>query len=607
MSHGFYSQATNPNYVKIVAPEKEQSDVVVPKVWQAACREALKGERFSIISAPCGSGKSIAILLRAIDEILASHFTQRSLTICPMKIIGASFTEPLKVKIGDEIWTWMPAHDFIDYKHSSVVAALKKWLLSDSKSLCNPDPSDPHKIEGVNAVCSHQALAIVWRQLTKTEKVIAIHNLTLNIDECHHISGVFDETNGEISVEEKEESNHLGSVVHAVVNSPDETARICLGTATFFRNTSFILHKTAQDQFKTFTYPWVEHFPSLNIKSFRMEYRFYKKNGDPIEQAIAHIKNDEDHIWLVYLPPTGCAWRRKKSLEKFFEKLYTAVPKEQVLDLITKNTQRANTKRFKDDVISIKKGNPPKWKVLAAVGVGLEGLDYPPADRLINLAVPNSIVRALQVIGRPMRRYDKKVDVKVFNYISEFVRVKKDLTLHELLSDRTNALLVSMTFDEMIMPTMVMVPVLGKNDKKVKKELSDAVGYDFHKLMKSILVAVEQEENKSIETITTIVKDVLADAGITDDAIIEGMVVQVIKALLKSHKKPSAQKLSTFFDVSMLRKSGLDIIKKYELESGTIFFGDCGCAELKAVRAFMLDNWTTMFAAACAAQDAGLL
>ena len=152
---------------------------------------------------------------------------------------------------------------------------------------------------------------------------------------------------------------------------------------------------------------------------------------------------------------------------------------------------------------------------------------------------------------------------------------------------------------------MVMMPQVKGLAKP--KELSEAVGHKYRVILEDVLEAVEQEETKSLSVIETIAKEVLAENGITEPAVVEGMVAKVVQALLKNSHSPKAQKLSRFFDVSMLRKSGIDIIKEYKLEDGAIFFGDCSARELRRVRDFMKSSFEDWFEQAVAAKKAGLL
>ena len=603
MSGTFVCEAFGPRKRSLHPPKKCSSSVIVPRGWQQKCREKLASARFSIVSAPCGSGKSIAILLKCTDEVIVSNFQQKQLIVVPQRVIGQSFTEQLRVTNG-HTYTWAPAHNFVDQNNTGVLQALKRWLLADAKYLRNPNPADQYKIEGVNAVCSHQALSIVWRGLTKAQRESALHKLTLSVDEAHHIRGVFDISNDGLTADEKEEANHLGLVIHAAVNSKDQSARVCLGTATFYRgDAGFILHKSVQGRFLSYTHSWVEHWPNLNLEYFRMEYRFYK--GNPVEQAVAQIKADRTSIYLVYIPATGNAWRKKGSVKTLLDKIRAVVPEAQVLDLVTQHTQKQNTQRVRDAVVSIKNGSKPPFSVIVACGIGLEGMDYPPANKLLNLACQNSVTRAVQVIGRPMRKYAGKNSVYVYNYVSEFLRAKKGVTTADLLADRTNALLTCLAWDDFIHPVMITLPKV--NGRRRKIELSEAVGHKYQSMMREILKAVELEEIKSLSVIKQCVADELLKHGVAEKAVVDGLVVRVVRALLKASKSTAAQNLSRFFDIGMLRKSGFNILKKYNLENQTLFFGDCSVAELKAVQERMRGNFEEWFAQAVAAKKDGLL
>jgi hypothetical protein len=70
---------------------------------------------------------------------------------------------------------------------------------------------------------------------------------------------------------------------------------------------------------------------------------------------------------------------------------------------------------------------------------------------------------AIQTIGRPFRRFDGKTTIRIYYYIRRFAVPKKGMTKRELLSDRTNALLLLMQLDEMNHP--ILVPIIPNSVK----------------------------------------------------------------------------------------------------------------------------------------------
>ncbi len=566
----------------------ENTRIKSPRSWQQKCRLQVRGKRFSIISAPCGSGKSFAMILRSLDDIVDSNFKQRVLIVVPQSVIADGFTRREEIKIDGKIYLWNPSYNF--FKDSgSILVGLKRWLLT------TPFCPETDNVDGLVAITSHSALGRVWKELSKGQKIKAMNRLTLVVDECHHIAGVFHESSGKLNKEELDEANNLGSVVHDLINSSDKTAKVCLGTATFFRgDTARIISPKIRTRFEsgTFVYSMIEHWPSLNLKYARMQYEFYKH--DPIDLVVRGIKREPNNRHLVYVPATGNGWRRKSSMNRFFQKLYRVVPRHQVLDLVTPETQEVNKSLFAREPKHPAEGKP-QFKVIVACGIGLEGLDWVPADRLWNLGAQNSLTRTIQVSGRPLRYWPDKKTIVVKNLVPQFIRLNKAKSIEELLADRTTALLVSLSWDDLASPVSVRMEVpamnLGTNSSRAVP-LPTAVGLDYENILTDIIQETEILDDKTNEAIEDIIRETLqAYKAPVSQNIVDGLLVKLRRAQLKSSPSTKAQKLVTFFDVSMLRtKHGFNILKKHRLNKQTILFGDFTNSELKRVSNLIWNN-----------------
>jgi len=558
-------------------------------LWQADCAKRLRGVRFANVSAPCGAGKTVALTLLAAQELHDTNLKQKQIIIAPQRVIGEAFTDASPIIVDSVTYAWNPQiNNFVNFQNKSVLRALRNWLLSTADFLLRT-ATDKHSLNETVAITSHQALAIVWGRLSKSERKQALKNLTITVDEAHHISGVFDE-NGttELTKEEKEESNHLGEVIQAAVHAGKST-HVRLATATFYRGDAQpILDKTVAAEFQkgTFILSWLEHWDNLGLDSFSIDYRFYDK--EPIADTLKQIADDPKHVFMVFLPPSNIAWckdnlSRRKAL---FSGLRKQFGDDAVLDLVTQGTsQDNNVKRLRADVKNIKAGNKPTFKAIVSVGIGLEGMDYVPVDRLINLGVQNSIVRAVQVMGRPMRKYEGKRKVTITNYVPALCKPSNGASIPDALADRTNAILVCLAWDDITHPIIVHLIGLSVKLKGKRKgvALTEALGSQYANVLENVLVAVEKLKDKT--HIKAAIAKVLEKAGFEPDAaLIEGLEVAARRAQLKAHDNPRAQLLSNLFDVSMLRKNGYNILKQYTLDKQTIFFGDCSKVELKQAK-----------------------
>lgn len=571
--------------------KKNKSSGIEDRPWQRECATKLRGVRFANVSAPCGAGKTVALIILAAQELADSHLTQKQLIIAPQRVIGDAFTETRTVMVDGAPHTWAPElNNFVNYKQQRVIRALRRWLLNEPTTLLKT-VSDSYKLDETVAITSHQALAIVWRKLTKSQKAQALKSLTITVDEAHHISGVFDENGStKLTTFEEDEANHLGQVIQAAIHA-GKTTHVRLATATFYRGDSQpILDKALAAEFAKGTYilSWIRHWDSLGLDSFRIDYRFY--SPDPIPATLKQIGKDADHYFMIFVPPSSLAWRKNntKRLKALFAGLRAKFGESAVLDLVTQgNQQDVNVRRLRADVANIKAGNKPSFKAIVSCSIGLEGMDYVPVDRLINLGVQNSIVRAIQVMGRPMRQFDGKKKVEITNYVPRYCKVGNGVSLADALADRTNAILVCLAWDDVTSPIIVNLIALSSKGKKVSKKstLVAVLGSAYGNILTKALEAVECLPKKTNAAMRAAIISVLEKAGFHDTGLVEGLVVAARRAQLKACGNPKAQMLSNLFNVAMLRtKQGYNILKQYKLETQTIFFGDCSKAELKKTK-----------------------
>ena len=593
----------NPNVVYAPKPskgsfKKKAKDLSVKSyLWQAECAKQLRGVRFANVSAPCGAGKTIALTLLAAQEYVDSGRKQKQLIVAPQRVIGDAFTDTRTVTVDGTPLTWAPSlNDFVNYKQQRILRALHRWLLDPPSALLTT-ATDKSKLDETVAITSHQALAIVWRKMSKAKRAEALKNLSITVDEAHHITGVFDETDEQpLTKDEQAEANHLGQVIQAAVHA-DKSTHVRLATATFYRGDAQpILDKRLAEQFSKGTYilSWEKHWEQnlAPLESFRIDYRFYDLS--PVSAALGQMAQS-DQVTMIFVPPINLAWRKNNSsrLKALFAESRRLYGDDAVLDLVTQGkTQDQNVKRLRADVASLKAGNKPALRCIISCGIGLEGMDYPPVTRLINLAVQNSIVRAIQVMGRPMRQFTGKKTVEITNYVRTPCKVSDGCSIADAVADRTNSLLVCLAWDDCTHPVIIHLISLSAKGKKAKTKstLSEALGSQYASVLEKCLVAVEyllgnkhQATNEAVAHEVTVVLE-KAKIKVTK-GLVDALVVAVRRAQLKASSNPKAQKLSNFFDVRMLRtKLGYNIIEKYSLNNQTLFFGDCTRAELAKTR-----------------------
>lgn len=596
----------NPEYndPKYITPINQIAKSL--RFWQPKAYEYLKDSRFAMIAAFCGSGKSILLVSLAIHDVIKSNYSQKQLIVVPQSHIGNGFTadgelEYMSVMVEGEKYEWKVTNNFCDANNKDVLVRLKKWLLQDSKTLSKKYRD--HQIMGLNCVASHIALGLVWNGLTSQEKDLAIKNLTLNADEAHHAKGIFDieedEDSGGLTDIQKQlmeqESTTLGEICRHIFNSNDKTSQIRLATATPYRgDRGIILSTVALEKFDVYYLDWIEHFKTLGIEKFFLEYEEY--SGDPIKQVVESIASELKEKHMVVIPSTTQKWRKngKEELEKLLSEIYKIVPKERVLDLVTHGTQSKNKELLLAEPKNSEQGES-KFDIIVTCMLGREGTDWCPCSRLHNTACEGSVTLAIQTAGRVFRRFEGKREVRITYYIPKFNSPEKGMTKRELLSDRTNALLVCMQLDEMCHPIILPELPTGKKEeqgaeetkKKSKTSLQEVFGDQYQDVKAELIEEVECLEKKTKENIYDIIDTILEKHNITENADIvrDALVAQVLRVL-----SPELKDLG--IDIKFLRENGFDkIIEEYDIENKSIFFGECEKKDWGIIRDIIRNYW----------------
>jgi len=193
--------------------------------WQLAALDELAGKQFSVLVAPCGSGKATAQVGLAIEDINQSDSPILQLFVVPQTHIAAGFFKAnekystLRIKDVDFSVRIRRHRNFCD-KSYETVDRLINLLLTDRKKLASEG------LSGLFAMATHAALRLAWNRMTEPQRTQAIQNLHIRIDESHH------------TMMDESESNQLGAICRYMIDSGYANAKLTLSTATDFRGDS---------------------------------------------------------------------------------------------------------------------------------------------------------------------------------------------------------------------------------------------------------------------------------------------------------------------------------------------------------------------------------
>jgi hypothetical protein len=571
--------------------------------WQPEAFDILKNKKFALLVAFCGSGKSLMQVALAVHDVVASGWMQKQLIVVPQSHMEKGFSGDeernyIPILLDGKLYEWKVDDNFCDPDSERVLKGLREWLLADGEAQGRPYRAEGKIICGLNAIASHQALALVWNRMTDQERERAIRNLTLRVDEAHHVKGIFLQDEEDLTDEEKASyeaySTNLGKICSFIVNR-GKTAKLHFTTATPYRgDRGAIFSKAAQGKFATYYLDWNDHWKTLGIRDFLVEYEEY--DGNPVEQVAARLLAEPCQKHLIIVPSTGQKWRHGDSeFKRLMDRIYEIFPKERVLELVTPRTQEMNKLLLRQEPSN--SSRPSMFDVVVTCQIGREGTDWCPCSRLHNTVCENSMTLSVQTVGRPFRRFEGKVDIKVSYYVRRFPVPRCGMTKRELLSDRTNAILACMQLDDLCSPILLAPIIPSSTPQEVppaqglkKPSLPQAFGDQYHKMLASLFSKIESLGQWTEDYIDSIIKDEISKYSRPSYAerfdLASALKIRVLRAI-------SPQLRNMGVDVAFLRENGFDkIIQAHGLKS--LYFGGYGTKDWETIRAIMRGNWKTM-------------
>lgn len=338
---------------------------------------------------PPRDGKTLCQAIRGIDEGKASGWKQRQLAVVPQNLIGNGFKHSLFIH-GGQRWEWR-AQEADDLCNGLSDENKSSRLISFLNS-AGPFPpivgKDFKTVTGLNAVTSTAAFTRNWKydergkERTREEKRKLIRgpqfrNITLWLDEAHHVRGAADPNADEIAAK-----NILGDFVSYAVHFGPKSLRITLATATPYNSTSILDEKTKR-HFKAIKRTFSDYLENTATELKSAIVTPVEFGGKaPVNVFVEAIrKAGRGRFHLAFLPPNGSFWRKQKldtpALVRMIKKqIANRVPWAKVLDATTSAGGKILT------AMQGGAANQEAYNVVLACRRGREGLDWLPADFL---------------------------------------------------------------------------------------------------------------------------------------------------------------------------------------------------------------------------------
>ena len=255
------------------------------KPWQIEAIQLGRPARNFLSQAPGGSGKSLLQVMLAQADI--EDTGNKQLILVPKNHIHHGFfdKECIEFVLPGETKAsrWVVANNFCCTRKCDVkTKRLKAFLLADVRQL---------RQEGkLAAIATHRAMVAAWAMMRLEERKKALRNISFRMDEAHHISNVFHDNDlGLFNLKDREaildDATRLGTFIQYVLRHNDETVKVHLATATFFRgDRRTILSQRFKTDFVHYYLPWDEHYQTLGIEHLTFDYLNY--DGDPDRSGV---------------------------------------------------------------------------------------------------------------------------------------------------------------------------------------------------------------------------------------------------------------------------------------------------------------------------------
>jgi hypothetical protein len=522
---------------------------VIDKVndWQIEAIQLGRPARHFLSQAPGGAGKSLLQVMLAQADI--EDTGNKQLILVPKNHIHHGFFDEDCIEFvlpgQSKPSKWVVANNLCGTSKADVkTRLLKDFLLADVRAL--------RKSGKLAAIATHKAMVTVWSALQAGERKQALQHLSVRIDEGHHISNVFHDSDlGLFNLKDREaildDATRLGQFVQYVLRHDNETVKLHLATATFFRgDRRTILSKRLKTDFVHYYLPWDEHFKTLGIDTLCFDYLNYM-DDDPIPLLLDVVGREPREHHLIIIPALTRRYRTNKTLGRIMTGLRKIFRTDEVLDLVTPSTQDAHKLLLHE--------MPEQFRAVVACRLFDEGTDWVPCSRMHNTdACEQSVTLAVQRFFRPLRSHPCKRDVRIYNYLPD---LSAEMPLEEqrsVLSNRFNAFLACIVTQGELMPCLVALkaPAGGGVSKRIS--LQEVYGPDYSLMMADLLRGYELIKDKKDSTaVEHLCLSLLSAYEVPDDVEKADLKDALLRQALRI-ASPKMQKI----DRTMLEPEGID-------------------------------------------------
>jgi superfamily II DNA or RNA helicase len=571
--------------------------------WQKDAFQELKDDRFMILNAPMGSGKSWLMCFLSAYKMKQNR-TLKTIIAVPQVIIAPGFAEAkLEMPDGERI-CWSIHHNLCTPGTKGAVKHLINWLKGSSSHLSER-----------SLICTHQTLVKAYQKLKETGQLELLDNLLLWIDEAHHVKNVeMKDIEGAVI------SNEIGELVKSFFTNSNPNLLLGLTTASFFRGDRCSLLTTKmEEQCARFNLAYDEYLASMkHLKSFSFDFLICGYDYSKSIEILAKKNRSRDIIHIPHPTSRHTTGNKYQEVTNIIEKyqnihggtiedlengvtiLKNEVGQFKILDLVDED-RRIEKKAFinspdlKEDKSSL--------DAIIALGMFKEGANWIWADRSIIVGTRSSLVDIIQMIGRLFRDAEGKEHVEVFQLLPFSLDQKDSDKFKDNLNNYLKAIYASLILEDILNPIKIKTP--RNKDKDVDTSQKDK-GFSKRQNLLTTYLPEESKQLSLIEDVSSLLMKIAArKENSTEPTSLYDSYQKLIPNILNkyeidSHHDEIGKQIWGMFARQTLRMQGVnveyidfEILKATHPLEGLLRFtsGSCNINTFQALReAISCDN-----------------
>lgn len=551
-----------------------------------------QGRERLILNMPTGWGKSFLICALAASDL--QDCSRRVIIVVPQRVIAKGFAKGMLIRLpGGRQVDWPAPRNLCD-DATEKVDALARFIRYEGGGT----------LASRVVVTTHMTLCYALQTLADEDLARAVDNITLAIDEAHHV------------LASEDQQNAIGRQVARLLDVRHTRFKLWLSTAYFFRGDRLpIISETDLGEFERIHIPFDEYWNTLKyIESYSYDFVAFKGT---VFTELDRVLRAAKLPTIIYCPPEGHKMLLGRSKARFVLRVMRlacrhlgAKPWKSFDQALRENAVVIDLveQQGRDEKVRFIDLHGERVVAVLTVGMFREGADWVQASRIVDLVPTNSDQDRLQRFGRIVRDWPTKTHVSYVSFFPFSIEQDENERRRQL-SKLFAHFHASLVLANAIRPICVKVGGPRKRNRKSGAEKQENVnrrnllgefseeqqesiiGQCYAKLIKLQVLAESSAQDVTPDEVRGTLTSVLSDHGVTEN--VDETAKQVL--LLMRRKANVALDTDDLVDAGFDKVWSTDVFEPIIAYSGQLG-GPSTLAEIRTVIEGVFDRqWEENF------------